>query len=126
MAAVHFTLVLGAAAAAAPPAVALRPRDATSVGDTGKRQLTRRRTVALSPPGAVSRHSFALVRKTPERTSGGGIASPSLGTVVPISVRRCLHIDIFIVVAVAVVDRRRRARESRRRSYTPCVTVQQC
>jgi len=36
MAAVHVTLVLAAAAGAAPPAVALYPRDATSVGDMGK------------------------------------------------------------------------------------------
>lgn len=42
-----------------------------------------RRTVALSPPRAALRHFRTRAKNPPERTSGGGVASPSLGTVVP-------------------------------------------
>jgi len=43
-----------------------------------------RHTVALSPPRVALRHFRTSCEKPPERTNGGGVASPSLGTVVPI------------------------------------------
>lgn len=75
-----------------------------------RRYISRRReeatadlrcTVALSPPGAALRHFRTRAKNPPERTSGGGVASPSLGTV--------------------FIGRRLRRRHRRRRRWPPTI-----